>query len=819
MHNMKRKRLAAIFLLLCCTTVSAQYADLGTGKLREQIWWFDWSGLTISNGTTRSFTTADGLQVTFTVSKATGTTLQPSIMKTWGAAMLYSLYDFSNAAMRPALYNYGNNSNFGFTLTVTATRAGLPVPFTLVAADPEASAPNEVTTVTTSGSAWSTFDFFRNSTQTSNPAIGCGTQQVVISNTYGNIAGSLYGQNPMLTTSAPAAGSLTLDLEFDRGGAYGGMGIAIGVYSPIDRGDLPASFGSAQHRLVYAVQNSCNFNPPYPLLSQSANLKIGTLPGDADGQQTADDNAAGADEDGIATFAAYGGNGTYSVTVNVTNTTGADAYLAGWFDFNNDKVFGTGERATATIANGATTATLTWTGLPAVLPALTPATIQYFGMRFRLAARQGEAQQATGFAQDGEVEDYLAPFNIPCTFKMSAAATAAVCAGKTVQLNAAVTSGTNYNWTPATGLSNAGISNPVASPTATTTYQVTGTDSRGCADQTSVTVTVNPTPVITKGADTRICIGQSANLSVSANIPAGFTWTPAAGLSAADISNPVATPQTNTQYTVTATSGNNCTATETINVTVINKPDFKVTPVDADVCAGEAVAFTASGGDTYIWRAPDHSTIGNSAAFSTFPTASGVYTVEINDLVCARNQVFSLPVSVSQAPNTSITKSNDINCQHGSATLTASGGSQYAWDAAPGMSSTNAAQTTVSPTQPTMYYVTVTNPGGCIKRDSVLVNTNFNTTLSQYPMPNAFTPNNDGSNDCFGLKYWGPVTELDFSVFNRWGEVVFHTNNANDCWDGTFKGQPQQSGTYVFVVKAKTVCGTGERKGTVVLVR
>jgi gliding motility-associated-like protein len=86
-------------------------------------------------------------------------------------------------------------------------------------------------------------------------------------------------------------------------------------------------------------------------------------------------------------------------------------------------------------------------------------------------------------------------------------------------------------------------------------------------------------------------------------------------------------------------------------------------------------------------------------------------------------------------------------------------------------------------------------------------------------VPNAFTPNGDGRNDCFGVKSWGGATIDEFSVFNRWGERVFTTNNATACWDGRFRGQQMPGGTYVYVVKAKTFCGPIKRTGTLILVR
>jgi gliding motility-associated-like protein len=88
-----------------------------------------------------------------------------------------------------------------------------------------------------------------------------------------------------------------------------------------------------------------------------------------------------------------------------------------------------------------------------------------------------------------------------------------------------------------------------------------------------------------------------------------------------------------------------------------------------------------------------------------------------------------------------------------------------------------------------------------------------------YGLPNSFTPNNDGLNDCFGVEKWGRVDQLDLSIYNRWGQRVFHTNNSSSCWDGSFQGEAQDAGVFVYIVKAKTACGDIDRKGTVTLLK
>ncbi|WP_276132862.1 gliding motility-associated C-terminal domain-containing protein [Polluticoccus soli] len=89
-------------------------------------------------------------------------------------------------------------------------------------------------------------------------------------------------------------------------------------------------------------------------------------------------------------------------------------------------------------------------------------------------------------------------------------------------------------------------------------------------------------------------------------------------------------------------------------------------------------------------------------------------------------------------------------------------------------------------------------------------------------IPDAFTPNNDGKNDKARILFKGDMTLKIFSIFNRFGEVVFTTANINDGWDGIYNGEPQDIGTYNYYVKA--ICGNGgnnevEYKGTITLIR
>jgi gliding motility-associated-like protein len=86
-------------------------------------------------------------------------------------------------------------------------------------------------------------------------------------------------------------------------------------------------------------------------------------------------------------------------------------------------------------------------------------------------------------------------------------------------------------------------------------------------------------------------------------------------------------------------------------------------------------------------------------------------------------------------------------------------------------------------------------------------------------MPNAFTPNGDGVNDVFRIPPRTSFSLKEFSVFDRWGNRVFSTQNINEGWDGTLKGVWLNEGIYVYVIKGSNDKGEVVLKGQVALIR
>lgn len=877
----------AFFILLPFSYSFAQHADLGTGALKNQVWWIDWAGMNIINGASKTVTTNDGLTLNITILNLNGRAPVPTIMNTWSGSMLHLLYDFSDPNIKPALYDNNATGICNFSVAVSASRNGSPVPFYLITADAEASAYGETNTLKTNGSAWQTMTLFRNSSQTNDPLGGCGTQTATITNTYDGFPQE--GQNPVITTLSPSTGPLTVDVTLDHGTTTGGMAVAFGILQAEDRGDLPASYGYAQHQINYAINNPCGFLPPnMPALGQDTRLYIGAVPPDADPIQYTDDNAIGVDEEGISSFPAYDGSGSYSLTIPVVNTTGQDAWFSCWFDYDRNGAFSPAQNLLIKVPNNTTSVTPAWTGLPRCMQG----SAMNFGFRLRLTSDRNAALNATGFAPDGEVEDYsVAPSVLIPPVTVGAGAT--ICQGQSAQLSG--TSAAGYSWTPATGLSNPGIANPVATPAVTTTYTLNSANFSGCPSQSSVTVTVNPQATVALRTDTTICSLSSVQLTALTTNASVFQWQPSTGLSNPAVQSPVASPSATTVYTLTATNSggcgasaaitigvrpsptvsasndtlicqgrsvtlqasgaqsyswtsaspffhasgpsvtlaprlsttyyvqgtaaNGCVALDSVAVAIHAIPVFAVSPETAAICPDDTLRITASGGDQYAWTASTGAVPYTIPSVLVSPTTNTDYQVQITDNICQLSTTFDVPVTIKPIPGLSVTSSNNIDCTLGESTLHATGAIDWLWLNDSTLSNPFSPDVVVRPNRTTTYYVKGTGINGCSTIDSVQVGVDFTTDLSQYPVPSAFTPNNDGNNDCFRLKYWGRVNHLELEVFNRQGLRVFFTSDPQQCWDGTVNGTPQPAGAYVYQIRATTACGTAYRSGIVILVR
>ncbi len=161
-----------------------------------------------------------------------------------------------------------------------------------------------------------------------------------------------------------------------------------------------------------------------------------------------------------------------------------------------------------------------------------------------------------------------------------------VCAGAPVQLVAASAANTVFAWTPATGLSNTAIANPIATVNSNASYRVTATLGT-CVKTAMVNIIIKPNPTVTAGPDKTILDGEQVQLNGSGNANVtSIAWTPAANLTGANTFTAIAKPNVTTTYTLTVKDANGCTATDDAIVTVI---PYCVKPMDAFTPNGDGM--------------------------------------------------------------------------------------------------------------------------------------------------------------------------------------------------------------------------------------
>lgn len=196
----------------------------------------------------------------------------------------------------------------------------------------------------------------------------------------------------------------------------------------------------------------------------------------------------------------------------------------------------------------------------------------------------------------------------------------------------------------------------------------------------------------------------------------------------------------------------------------------------------------------------------------------GFYIDTLRTAIGCDSIITFLTLNPAQPPTIHLSKSNDVNCILGISKLNATGGTKYAWSPVETLNNPFVPNPVASPVTTTTYKVTVTTALGCIGEDSITVDVSA-ASKNAIQMPNAFSPNGDGLNDCFGVGFLGQISNLRLSVYDRWGNRVFYTNNPTQCWDGRFGGKELATGVYIYQVSATTMCGDVVRKGTVTLIR
>ncbi|MBS1564299.1 MAG: gliding motility-associated C-terminal domain-containing protein, partial [Bacteroidetes bacterium] len=215
-----------------------------------------------------------------------------------------------------------------------------------------------------------------------------------------------------------------------------------------------------------------------------------------------------------------------------------------------------------------------------------------------------------------------------------------------------------------------------------------------------------------------------------------------------------------------------------------------------------------------------------SPSFTAFYNKPGIYTVHAsaaNSLGCS--DTVSKTILVNALPTAAVTGDTTLIVGMGiNIPMTYSSGTvAWSWTPADHLSCTDCASPYANPKFTTTYHVTITDSNNCVSSRTVTLITLCNN--KNFFIPNTFSPNRDGVNDVFYPRGTGIDRIQALRIFNRWGELMyekrlFPANDPTSGWDGTYKGKPANSDTYIYMIDI--ICDNATiitYKGDVTLIR
>lgn len=401
-----------------------------------------------------------------------------------------------------------------------------------------------------------------------------------------------------------------------------------------------------------------------------------------------------------------------------------------------------------------------------------------------------------------------------------------ICEGDCIDFTDMSTLGTNPTWswtftganTPTSSAQNP--TNICYDVAGTYTVELTVTDDNGTDTHTEVNyITVNPTPTVTATASPNdtICTGDQVTLTGGGAVT--YVWDNG-------VTDGVPfTPAGTTTYTVVGTDANGCSRNNFITVVVESCDTLSAnwTVSSLNVCVGDCIQFTdQSTGNIASWEwtfggggTPD--TVLNNPNPVVCFNSPGSFTVNLQVSNTGGTSDYSQVINVVTGAQVTATLDTIIDLG-GTATLMAAGAGpgSYSWYPPTLVACDTCATTTASPNSSTDFIVTLTDSNGCTGQDTVMVLVNF---VEGIDVPTAFSPNGDGNNDILYVKGVG-IEAMTFTIYNRYGQKVFESDNQLIGWDGTFRNRPENSGVFTWMLEYHLINGTtGVLKGNTTLVR
>lgn len=376
-----------------------------------------------------------------------------------------------------------------------------------------------------------------------------------------------------------------------------------------------------------------------------------------------------------------------------------------------------------------------------------------------------------------------------------------VCEGKTTKLATESVPGLIYTW----------MLNEVIVPGQNKPELVTEKEGKytvrvedplsGCAasvsDPLELTRLNSPQPVISGGpAAHTACKGDTVMLKTATLTGHIYQWYRNSTELSGAVSESYKTGDSGT-YTVRATDANGCRGTsESYQLEFLEKVTITLDPIP-DFCLGDSSAYVLAGyptGGTFAGKGVSGNKFTPSLAGRGTHDIS--YTISTGVLSCAQGSA-SRKVVVSAPPQPSLP--GRIRTGKGIAVrLNGNVGDEYAyrWSPAYGLNAADIPDPDASPEQTTVYSLEITDPQGCIIKHEITVVVDVRLLI-----PDAFTPNGDGINDVWVLSGLADFPDLEISVYDRWGSLIYYSSGYPTPWDGRYKGGKLPVGYYPYRIR------------------
>lgn len=348
-----------------------------------------------------------------------------------------------------------------------------------------------------------------------------------------------------------------------------------------------------------------------------------------------------------------------------------------------------------------------------------------------------------------------------------------------------------------------------------TYYKCMGVDSTAELD-----IDMQPIPTAKINDDASLCYGDTMQLNavvVPGTYPEySYNWQPGAALNFPDHIDPIFsainTGVNNIRFIVSTPAG--CSDTDEIKLNVF-AAEFVVMPNDTAICPGDSISLNMNLTEeaTFQWSPDFNISDIKSLQPIVWPVGKQTYKVVAMDKLGCLDTA-DVTVNVFAAPILDIP--HEVKLFPGESYRVDPGGNclYYNWFPPLGMNNADVSNPNISPDVDTRYIVTARTESGCSIKDTMNVIVLSGALIE---VPNAFSPGNNGT---LRIIKRGDVQLRLFSIYSRWGTKVFETSDIYQGWDGTYNGEKQPTGVYIYAVKA--VGPSGEpinKQGNITLLR